>query len=89
MKKFLVGSCDMDRWLHQNEAELSGDYFEGCLLDNFFVWTKNGSAGIYEHFLNPNASCYLVEFQRGDGMDAYDRFVERGLAYYDEIYGEE
>lgn len=48
------------KWLHQNHAEYTGDFREGCLLDSFSVFTKRGAASIQEHYVNPNMSDYLV-----------------------------
>lgn len=54
-----------EKWMHQNEAEYTGDYVEGVLLDSFVVQTKRGTAAVYESFVNPNASRYYIEFQAG------------------------
>lgn len=43
MKIFLL-KMDLEQWLHQNNAEYTGDFFDGCLLDNFIVYCKNGVA---------------------------------------------
>lgn len=66
---FIIGSCDLDKWMHQNKASYTGEFVEGCLLDNFVVVTRRGFAAIYEKYLNPNSSCYLVEFQKGAAQD--------------------
>lgn len=69
-------------WLHQNKAECTGDYYDGVLLDNFYVQTKNGVAAIYEHYINPNKSDYLVKFERGTSTAVYDEFIEKALKAY-------
>lgn len=75
-----IGSVDLDKWLHQNKAEDSAlDFVVGCLLDNMIVQTKRGFAAIYEKYLNPNSSCYYIEFQPGDAPDvweAWERFAK-------------
>lgn len=67
---------DLNRWLHQNEAEYTGDFFDGCLLDNFIVSCKNGIAALYEHYLNCWSSCYEVHFGRTEKekREIYDEF---------------
>lgn len=74
MKKFLLGSTDLDKWLYQNKATPTGDCEEGCLLDNMVVFTKRGVAGIYEHYMNSNSSCYYIEFEPGEGRNVWDNW---------------
>lgn len=76
IKTFLVGSTDIEKWMHQNKAVYTGSYYEGCLLDNFLVMTKRGTAAIYEHYLNSNSSCYRVEFSPGVNDEIISRFIE-------------
>lgn len=79
---FTISSTDFEKWAHQNRAEYTGDYFAGCLLDNFIVTTKNnGLAAVYEKPLNVWSSCYYIEFARDDRLqdDIYNKFVEIGL----------
>jgi hypothetical protein len=71
-----LGSRELDKWMHQNQAEYTGDFVEGCLLDCFVLWCKRGVAAVYEHALNDWSSEYLVEFQRGDGHDVWERWYE-------------
>lgn len=66
-----IPSTMLEKWLHQNKAKCVGDFVEGCLLDNFVVMTKRGFAAIYEHYVNPNASDYRVEFQAGPAQDVF------------------
>lgn len=67
MKKFLLN--DPEKWMHQNQAETTGDFVEGCLLDNFIVQCKHGVAALYEHYCNCWSSCYEVHFARASGKD--------------------
>lgn len=76
MTRFYIDPKDLAVWLHQNEAEYTGDFVDGCLLDNFVVSTKNGVAAVYEHYLNAWSSDYLVEFERGDGANVWRRWYE-------------
>lgn len=82
VREFFIYPGFLDTWLHQNKAECTGDYYEGVLLDNFVVRTKNGIAAIYEHYVNPNKSDYLVKFERGEGTAVYDEFIEKALKAY-------
>ena len=70
---------DINKWLHQNQAEYTGDFFEGCLLDNFIVSCKNGIAALYEHYSNCWSSCYEVHFGRTEKekRKIYDEFYRR------------
>lgn len=70
---------DLNRWLHQNEAEYTGDFFDGCLLDNFIVYCKNGIAALYEHYCNEWSSCYEVHFGRTEKekRGIYEEFYRR------------
>ena len=78
MKTFLL-KMDLEQWLHHNNAEYTGDFFDGCLLDNFIVYCKNGVAALYEHYLNEWSSCYEVHFGRTpEEINAvYDEFYKR------------
>ena len=52
----------LNKWMHQNGGEYTGDYFEGSLLDNFIVTTKRGYCFIFEQYLNEWSSAYLCYF---------------------------
>ena len=54
---------NINKWIHQNNAECI-DFAEGCLLDNYIYACKNGTAFIFEEYVNPNSSCYRMEFFR-------------------------
>ena len=56
IKKFLLDPAALDKWMYQNKAIYTGDYIEGCLLDNFVVGTRRGYAAIYENYINANRS---------------------------------
>ena len=69
--------CDpkfLETWLKQNEAECTGDFVEGVLLDSFMVWTKRGVAAVYEHFLNAWSSDYMIDFEPGDGKKVWENW---------------
>lgn len=88
MKQFIVEPGNLEKWLYQNKAEYTGLFYDGCLLDNFAVITKNGAAGIYEKYVNPNQSTYLIEFNRDVGfiISAFMENRERVLAEYPETF---
>lgn len=71
---FYLDPADLEKWMYQNKAVYTGDFVEGCLLDNFMVQTKRGHAAIYEHYLNPNSSDYLVYFQPGCSQKLFAAF---------------
>lgn len=59
---FYLNPCKFDLWVKQNNASYTGNYFPGCLLDNFVMDCKRGYAFFYEHYVNSNASDYIVYF---------------------------
>ena len=81
MKRFYVGSCNIDKWLHQNGAEYTGDYYEGVLLDNYVVMTRRGFAAVYEHYLNANSSDYLIEWEPGPAQNVWKNWYEFEYEY--------
>lgn len=75
--RFRIDACNLEKWLHQNKADYIGDYFDGCLLDNFDVSTKRGYAFIYENYVNSNMSDYLVEFAPYKAKKAVEYLFEK------------
>ena len=76
MKTFILQPRYLEMWLHQNEAQYTGDYIEGCLLDNFVVMTRRGFAAIYEKYVNANQSTYMVEFEKGAAQEVWCRWYD-------------
>lgn len=81
MTSFYINADKMNMWEHQNCAEVL-DFRDGCLLDHFLVYTKNGVAAVHEHYLNPNASNYRVDFARR-GSDFFAQVEEHWEAFAD------
>ena len=73
---FRLDPDQLEKWMHQNGAIYSGDYMEGCLLDNFVIATKRGYAAIYENAVNTWTSDYYIEFQPGAAQDVFRRWYE-------------
>ena len=65
-----------EKWVHQNNAEYTGDYVEGCLLDNFIMCTPRGFASFYENYLNEWSSNYYVEFQPGAAQTVFSNWYQ-------------
>lgn len=59
---FQIGIAEMNKWIHQNNAEGTGDFVEGVLADSFILCCKRGTAAVYEHYVNEGSSDYLVCF---------------------------
>lgn len=59
---FQIGIGDMNKWIHQNNAEYTGDFVDGVLADSFMLSCKRGTAAVYEHYLNSWSSDYIVLF---------------------------
>ena len=76
MTQFHIRGSDLEKWMHQNKAEYTGNFVEGCLLDNFVVATKRGFAALYEHPLNEWSSDYIVEFEPGVAQIVWRRWYE-------------
>lgn len=64
------------KWRHQNSAEFTGDYVEGCLLDSFVMSTRRGFAAFYENYVNEWTSDYYVEFQAGAAQDVFSNWYK-------------
>lgn len=62
---------EFEKWLKQNDGNII-DCFEGCLLDNYIVYCKNGIAIIFEEYVNSCSSCYKVYFFRHNKTDSED-----------------
>ena len=65
-----------DKWARQNSAEYTGDYIEGCLLDNFIMVTPRGYAAFYENYVNEWTSNYYVEFQPGAAQNVFSNWYK-------------
>ena len=76
MTTFRIGPADLEKWMHQNEAEYTGAFAPGCLLDNFVLACKRGFAAFYEHYLNCWSSDYLVEFEPGPAQGVWKNWYE-------------
>lgn len=63
MRTLFMGPRELKKWQSQNKAVCSGDFCDGCLLDNFVLFCKRGVAAVYEHYVGPWSSNYRVEFE--------------------------
>lgn len=52
---------NLETWVKQNNGEYI-DCIEGCLLDNYVIACKRGTAFIYEKYLNCWSSTYYCYF---------------------------
>lgn len=62
VKEFYLNPVQLEKWIHQNTAGYTGDFFQGVLLDNFVLSCRRGYAFLYENYVNSNMSNYLVKF---------------------------
>lgn len=76
MTKLKMAPRMLEKWMHQNSAEYTGEFVEGCLLDNFVVSTKRGYAAFYEKALSTWDSAYQVEFEPGAAENVWRRWYE-------------
>lgn len=74
--KFSLNPSELEKWMHQNKAEYSGSFIDGCLLDNFVVMTKRGFAAFYEHYVNGWTSDYIVEFEPSTAQTVWRRWYD-------------
>lgn len=72
----ISAGADFEKWMYQNGAVYTGDYVDGCLLDNFVVCTKRGFAAVYEHYVNCWTSDYYIEFQPGAAQEVFRRWYD-------------
>lgn len=64
MTKINLQAGQLDKFLHQNGADVI-DSFDGCLLDNLLCTTKhNGTMAIYERYINCWTSGYYIEYSK-------------------------
>lgn len=64
MTKINLDSTNLEKFLHQNGADII-DCFDGCLLDNLLCVTKNGGTmAIYERYINCWTSGYYIEYTK-------------------------
>lgn len=79
MTRLTISPSFLEKWMRQNEAEYTGDFFDGALIDSFVVFCKRGVAAIYEHYINSWESDYRVEFETGRAKTVWEnwnRFAE-------------
>lgn len=73
---FYMNPCDLDKYMHQNKAQYTEMFVEGCLQDNFVLECKRGYLFCYEHFLNSwfsDLECYFIPYKLAKtNPDAYD-----------------
>ena len=76
---------DVEKWMHQNKAEHTGAFFEGCLLDNYVLACKRGFCAVYERYVNPNMSEHIYEFapykHPRECKELWDDFYEAAVAH--------
>lgn len=84
MREFYIEN--FDKFFYQNKCEYM-DSFEGCLLDNYMLSCKNGIAFVYEHYLNPNSSNYLVKFFKSKNLNEteFNKELDTFEQFRDEI----
>lgn len=79
MTTFLI--MDEDKWMHQNDAQFTGAFFDGVLLDNFVLSCKRGYAAVYEHHVNEwtsNHVCRFAPYKDRKAVDAlWSEFYDR------------
>lgn len=76
IKRFEMNQKQLDHWMYQNRAEYMGDYVEGVLLDSFTLSVKRGYAAVYAHYLTPNSSDYVVEWQASPAALLWGRWEQ-------------
>lgn len=52
----------LEKFIAQNDAVFTGDFVEGCLINNFVLACNRGYAFFYEHATTTWTSDYYVEF---------------------------
>lgn len=72
MKEFIIRGADaLGKWMAQNAAEYTGDFVEGCLLDNFVLAVKRGFAAVYEYPVSAWSSVYRVVWEAGAAQNLF------------------
>mgnify|MGYP001039563499 CR=1 FL=1 len=76
VRTFAFNQAGLEKWMHQNRAQYTGDIIEGTLLDSFVLMCKRGYAAVYEHPLNEWCSDYRVEFEAGAAQEVWNRWYD-------------
>ena len=71
MTKFRLNPCQYDKWVKQNDADVS-DIVEGTLLDSVLLDCKRGVAAVFETHVNCWTSTFTVYFAPYDDADAVE-----------------
>lgn len=70
---------DFGKWAAQNGAECI-DYVQGCLIDNFVMACKRGTAFIFEEYANTWTSkyrVYFIPYKEQENNPEYDALWKR------------
>ena len=72
MIKSYIMDLSFDKWIHQNTINDDiywVDAMDGCLIDNYFIETKNGVAILKEKYINAWTSQHVLYFARNKNHD--------------------
>ena len=76
---------DLDKFIKQNHAEYI-ECIEGCLVDNYMLSCKRGTAFIYEEYLNANSSGYTLYYISDKHARKYPELYSRLANNWDKLY---
>lgn len=76
LTEFFLIPKELEKWMHQNQAQYVGTFIPGVLLDNFVVACKRGFAAVYEHPLNEWTSNYRVEYEPQSAQEMWSRWYQ-------------
>lgn len=91
---FRISAKHLDKWLEQNKYNSNVDYIDfadGCLLDNYIVSCKRGTAFIFESYVNSQCSDYTIYFlsakkaDNADNKTLMDKLYQRFNELIDEM----
>ena len=73
--------ADEESWEYENEAEQTGDFFDGVLLDNYMLKCRDGYCAVFEEYVNEWTSRHVYKLARYDDQadidELWDEFYAR------------
>lgn len=86
MKKYRFTLNNIDKFLHQNQAEII-ELVEGSLIDNYLIVTKRGYMALIEKYVNCWTSEHILYFSTKEEdieaiwNDNVAQYIESGTFY--------
>lgn len=77
VQTFRTNTAGLNKFIQEHNAEYTGDFVDGTLLDNFMLGCDNGYAAVFEIALTCWTSCYEIQYQEGKATDVWNEWYHR------------